>query len=102
MTSAKVVGQYKDNDGNIVGNYDDNPHLNTMLYDVEFPDGEIREYAANVIAEIMYAQVDADVHMHTMLDSIIEDYTKDDNAVEQGDMYIVTKSGNRQMHQTTN
>ena len=52
MKSAKVVGQSKDDDGNTVGNYDDNPHLNTMLYDVEFPDGEIREYAANVITKI--------------------------------------------------
>ena len=102
MKSVKVVGRSKDDeDGNIVGNYDDNPHLNTMLYDVEFPDGEIREYAANVIAENMYAQVDADGHMHTMLDSII-DYKKDGNAMEQSDMYVVTKSGNRRMRQTTN
>ena len=56
MTSVKVVGWSKDDDGNIVGNYDYNPHLNTMLYDVEFPDGEIQEYAANAIAENMYAQ----------------------------------------------
>ena len=65
-----------------------------MLYDVEFQDGEIQDYAANVIAENMYAQVDADGHMHTMLDSII-DHKKDCNAVEQSDIYVVTKSGNR-------
>ena len=101
MRSAKVVGRSKDSDGNISGTYDDNPHLNTMTYDVEFPDGEVREYAANVIAENMYAQVDADGHMHTMLDSIL-DYSKDGNAVELDDMYVTTKSGNRRMRQTTN
>ena len=99
--SAKVIGRSKDKDGNIVGTYDNNPHLNTMVYDVEFPDGEIREYSANVIAENMYAQVDADGHTHTMLDSII-DYQKDGNAVDMADMYVKTKSGNQRMRKTTN
>ena len=101
MKSAKVVGRAKDADGSVIGIYYDNPHLNTMLYDVEFPDGETREYAANVIAENMYAQVDADGHVHTMLDSIL-DHSKDGNAVEREDMYVVTKSGNRRMRETTN
>ncbi len=101
LKSAKVIGRSKDSDGNVVGNYNENPHLNAMTYDVEFPDGEVREYAANVIAENMYAQVDADGHTHTMLDSIL-DYSKDGNAVEMDDMYVTTKSGNRRMRQTTN
>ena len=101
LKSAKVIGRSKDSDGNVVGNYNENPHLNTMTYDVEFPNGEVREYTANVIAENMYAQVDADGHTHTMLDSIL-DYSKDGNAVEMDDMYVTTKSGNRRMRQTTN
>ena len=31
-----------DINGHVVGTYDDNPFLNTMLYEVEFPDGQIR------------------------------------------------------------
>ena len=46
----------RDADGNIVGTYDDNPILNTIVYDVEFPDGAVKQYAANVIAENMYTQ----------------------------------------------
>ena len=60
MKSAKVVDHAKDADGSVIVTYDDNPHLNTMLYNVEFPDGETWEYAANVIAKKLYAQVDAD------------------------------------------
>ena len=45
--------------------------------------------------------VDADGHMHTMLDSIL-DHSKDGNAVECEDMYVVNKSGNRRMRETTN
>jgi hypothetical protein len=35
-----------------------NPILDTRVYDVEFPDGRVDKYAANVIAESMFAQVD--------------------------------------------
>ena len=95
MHHAKVIGQSKDEDGNIVGTYDDNPYANTMVHDVEFPDGEVKEYAAsNVIAENMYAQVDANGYSHTMLDSIV-DYKKSSDAVEQNDMFITTKNGTR-------
>ena len=65
-----------------------------MVYDVQFPDGEIKEYAANVIAENMYNQVDADGHNSNDLVRII-DYRKDDTDVERSKMHITTKSGNK-------
>ena len=45
-------------DGITVGTYDDNLSLNSILYYVEFSDGTIREYAANVIDKNMITQVD--------------------------------------------
>ena len=48
-----------------------------MVYDVEFPDGVIKEYAANIIPENMYSQVDPDGLSHAILDCII-DFKKDD------------------------
>ena len=97
---AKVIGRSKDADGNINGTYDNNPFSNTMVYDVQFPDGEIKEYAANVIAENMYNQVDADGHNSKDLVRII-DYRKDDTAVERSKMHITTKSGNKRIRMTT-
>ena len=58
--NSKVIGQSRDGNGEPIGSYDINPFLNTTIYDVEFPDGEIREYCANVIPENMYSQVDAE------------------------------------------
>ena len=99
-TNTKVIGRTNDADGNIIGNYNDNPFLNTMIYDVEFPDGTIKEYAANVIADNMYAQVDPDGHAHGILESII-DFKKDDKALSKDDLYVTTKSGRRRIRQTT-
>ena len=51
MKKVKVVGQSKEDNGNIIGTYDSNPMLNTMVYDAKFPDGTIRKYRANVESE---------------------------------------------------
>ena len=92
MQRAKVISRSKSDDGRILGMYDDNPMLNTLLYDVQFPDGTIKEYAANIIAENMFSQVDADGYSHTILEAIV-DHKKDDKAVDCVDKYIQTKSG---------
>ena len=54
MRNATVIGRTKGDDGKAIGTYKNNPYLNTMTYNVEFPDGEVKEYCANVIAENMY------------------------------------------------
>ena len=38
--------------------YHKNPILNTIVYDVEFSVGEVKEYSENVIAEDLSSQVD--------------------------------------------
>ena len=60
VKSAKVKGLTKDVNGDIIGTLDDNLLLNSILYDVEFPDGAVKQYAANTIAQNMYSQVDED------------------------------------------
>ena len=100
LRNARVLGQSKDGNGEPIGEYDPNPLLNTTIYDVEFPDGEIREYAANVIAENMYVQVDSEGYRYQLLDSIL-DCEKTSSAVEIDDLYINTKSGQKRMRKTT-
>ena len=100
MRNAKVIGRSKDSDGEVIGTYDENPFLNTIIYDVEFPDGEIKEYAANVIAENMYSQVDSEGHRYQLLAGVI-DHRKNGNAVEMADLYTTTRSGKRRMRKTT-
>ena len=59
-------------DGHIAGKYDDNPALNSIVYDVEFPDGNVKEYSANIIAENMLTQVDSYGFIMTMMEGIID------------------------------
>eukprot|EP00957_Ditylum_brightwellii_P041770 3163115-Ditylum_brightwellii.AAC.1 len=52
--------------------------LNSTIYKVGFPDGEVKEYVANVIAENMLMQVDYEGFNTTMMEGIIN-YDKDEN-----------------------
>lgn len=47
-----------------------------MIYKVEFPDGQCKEYAANIMAESMLTQVDSDAYSSTKLNAVIN-YWKD-------------------------
>ena len=49
QSHAVVVGRHSDKDGNLIGMNDSYPILNTALYDVAFPDGTVKKYAANTI-----------------------------------------------------
>ena len=101
MSVGKATRCAFGSDGTITGTYDTNPYLNSMIYEVEFPDGQIREYAANVIAENMLTQVDSDGFSTTMLEAII-DYCKDEaTAVPKADMYVVTSQGQNKLRNTT-
>ena len=84
----------------MVGDFNSNPLLNTIMYDVEFSDGATKEYAANTIAESLYSTVDSNGHSRAVLESIL-DHTKDDRAIEKADKYLVTKSGSRRIRKTT-
>ena len=98
---AKVIGRALGPDGVTAGEYDDNPMLNSIVYDVEFPDGTVREYSANIIAENMLTQVDSDGYSLTMMEGIV-DYRRDEaTAVSSQDGYVVTKRGQKQPRKTT-
>ena len=100
LTSARVKSRHIDENGDITGQYDTNPLLNSLIYDVEFPDGTVREYAANIIAENMYSTIDENGFSKLILDCIL-DHSKDDSAVSKADKYLITKSGNRRLRKST-
>ena len=72
MAMGKVTRQSLDADGRMTGTYHDNPFLNTITYNVEFSDGQVKEYGANIIAENMLTQVDLDGYSLSLMDSIID------------------------------
>ena len=93
---AKVVRCYVGSDRKVKSSYDDNTILNTILYEFEFPDGTLRSYAANIIANSIYNQVEVCELSCAQLQSIVE-YKRDGNAVDKADQYVVTKRGQRKL-----
>jgi hypothetical protein len=89
MLRGIVKTRKRDFDGNPIGKANSNPLLDTCLYDVEFPDGDIREYVATVIVESIYSQVD-DESRHTLLLDALVDHEKDNTVIQADDGYIVT------------
>ncbi|GFH50586.1 hypothetical protein CTEN210_07062 [Chaetoceros tenuissimus] len=57
---TKVKGRKRDATGYPVGEANENPILDTRVYELEFPDGRIEEYAVNMIAENLFKQADKD------------------------------------------
>ena len=94
VVRAKVVGRKHGRDGNPVGVRHTNPVLDTREYQVEFPDGSTATYAANVIAENLYAQVDEEGRHFTILDEIT-DHVKDGSALSKDDGFIEDRHGRR-------
>ena len=97
---AKVIRRSVDSEGRVVGEFNDNPILNSLVYDVEFPDGMVKQYAANVIAENVLSQVD-NSGFHTQALDRISMHERLGNAVSHKDAYITTKRGVRKLRQTT-
>ena len=70
LSMGKVIRRSVDEHGKLIGTYDDNPVLNSHIYEVEFPDGEIKEFAENILAENCLSQVDPNGHHSQLLDYI--------------------------------
>ena len=72
MVTGKVIQRTIGPDGQVTGTSDNNPYLNSIIYDVEFPDGQVKEYAANIITENMLTQVDSDGMSTTLMEAIVD------------------------------
>ena len=79
--------------------YDMNLSLKSIIYEIEFADGQTREYSANV--ENMLAQVVSVGYSPTMMEGVVN-YRKDEVvAVPKEDRYFMTKSGQCSFRATT-
>jgi hypothetical protein len=101
LQRGKVKRRSIDDNGKTIGTCSDNPIMNSILYEVEFPDGELREYAANILAENMLSQVDHEGHSIMLMKDIIE-YERDEAmAVPIEYKYLSTRTGQRRCRKTT-
>ena len=68
--------------------------FDTREYEVEFTNGNIEQYAMNVVANNMYAQVDDKGNMFQLLDEIM-DHKKDNMAIDIANGTVTLASGSK-------
>lgn len=73
--------------------------VNTILYYVRFPDGSVKSYLENLIAEHIPTLVDQDGY-HSQMPEGVLDHVKDGRAVEEENWWIVSERGRRYMRKT--
>jgi hypothetical protein len=96
---ARVVNCVVGLDGKLIGEYNNNPLLNSLLYECEFDDGTVKEYAANTIASHIFIESDADGFSSLILHHIV-DHKSSEEAVKMADKYFFTSTGTKRMRQT--
>lgn len=99
LKHATVKRRARDDDGNLIGHGHRNPILDTSLYDVEFEDGDIHTYTANVIAEALYEQVDEEGQRHLIFEGIV-DHKRGEDAIRIEDGFV-TVGGRQHPKRTT-
>ena len=97
---ARVKKRLKDDNGNPIGTANQNPILDTRMFEVEFTDGTTMAMTANTIAENMFAQVDEEGHRFVLIDEIVDHRTSRD-AVQQADAFLTTGNGRKTRRHTT-
>ena len=94
MKVAKFSRIILDEEIKLVGTYSENPMLNTLMYDVQLPDGATKAYAANMVAQNIYNSVDYDGRQYRPFGQILN-YYKTANAVMIAGATAVGRNGQR-------
>ena len=66
--SGTVIGHKQDANGNPIGCGHLNPILDSRVHDVKFLDGVVQSYAANIIAENLFSQVNDNRYTSVLMD----------------------------------
>ena len=90
MHSGSVKQRAREAEGELFGTRKSNPILDTRLYEVEFPDVNVAEFTANVIAENMFSQCDGAGNQYRLMSGIL-DHKSNDKAVSKSYQYVVIR-----------
>ena len=97
---TRVTKRLKDANGLPIGLANENPILDTRMYEVEYLDRERTSLVANNIAENLFAQIDDDGNCQVLMDEIIG-HRSIEHAVKQQDAFITTNTGTKRCRETT-
>ena len=90
----------RDANGIPIGTANDNPILDTRVYEVEYLDGRKTSLAANAIAENMFSQVDDEGNHHVLFDGIV-DHRVNGEEMKKENSFIISHDGGRRRRETT-
>ena len=76
----------------------ENPILDTRMYEVQYLDGEKTSFVVSNIAENLFAQINDDGNCQVLMDEIIGHRS---HVVKQQDIFINTKTGTKRRKETT-
>ena len=99
-TFARVKKRLRDKDGLPLGTSNDNPLLDSRLYEVEYLDGKIDSLTANQISENLFSQVDPEGNRYVLFESIC-DHRTDGKQILKENGFIKSNSGGRTRKKTT-
>jgi hypothetical protein len=91
---ASVMDKYRAHDGSSIGCRNKNPLLDSRIYIVKFPDGEIKDIDYNILAEHLFSQMDKDGNQFRLFSGIIG-HRRNGNAVDNE--YQMRISGKRKV-----
>ena len=77
-----MLGSSKYLNGGLIGSSNDSTPINSIIYDVEFPDGAVKLYAIITITENLFYHVGSEGCQYSFLETI-NDYKKDERALEK-------------------
>ena len=86
--------------GKVTDQYNNDPLLNSSIYDVEFSDGTVKEYCANVIAQSLYTIIEDNNTESRSLEAIL-DHGNSINSKSETRNYIITKSEQKRERKST-
>ena len=86
-------------EGRVIDHANDNRLLNTLLYDVEFPVGNIKKYAANITAKNVLVNCDSEGFYSSQMSCIV-DHKCDGSSVPTEEKYTKSKNDQMKLRQT--
>ena len=100
LQAARVMRRVKDDEGMVIGKQNDNPILDSRVYEVMFPDGVVQQYSANIIAQNLWEAADPEGYQHQMVRMIV-DHRMDEEALKWHDIKQKKGKNNGNEYRTT-
>ena len=100
LRRGRIMRRKRNESGALIGTANENPIMDTRVYEVDFGEGTYQDYTTNLIMENLYSQVDEIGQQYSILKGIV-DAKSDETAVKKEDGWITMPNNLRRRKITT-